>query len=116
MGKYGRAAPSGVTAAIDLLMFSQVMTRKTTLGSTLNTNFGIDTWGSKTAVVPVKMEYSGTRGVVPYALSFVSTSYWNQRVEQADSRLEPTRLEPTQRQRSRLTVCHVRLKRTSVAQ
>lgn len=80
MGKYGRAAPSGVTAAIDLLMFSQVMTRKTTLGSTLNTNFGIDTWGSKAAVVPVKMEYSGTRGVVPYALSFVSTSYWNQRV------------------------------------
>lgn len=80
MGKYGRSAPDGAMGAVDLSLFSQLMTRKSSLNTTKTSRFGIDTWGNKTAIVPVKMEYSGTRGAAPYALSFVSTAYWNQRV------------------------------------
>lgn len=55
------------------------MTRK--LGFPTRTSlFGTDTWANTTAVVPVKMEYSGSRALVPYTLSFVSTTYWTQRV------------------------------------
>lgn len=80
MGSYGRAAPDGLMYAVDLSFFSDLMTRKTTLPAATNGSMGIDTWGNLTAVVPVKFEYSGSRGLPPYSLSFVTTAYWTQRV------------------------------------
>ncbi|CAN8031992.1 unnamed protein product, partial [Ixodes persulcatus] len=80
MGSYGKAAPDGLMFAVDLGLYSDLMTRKAVLSGQTNESFGIDTWGTLTAVVPVKYEYSGTRGLLPYSLSFVSTAYWTQRV------------------------------------
>ncbi|KAL1484990.1 hypothetical protein MTO96_032250 [Rhipicephalus appendiculatus] len=37
------------------------------------------TWGAETAVVPVLMEHSGSRALIPYILSFVSSLYRSQR-------------------------------------
>lgn len=78
VGSYGDACPNGVIAAIDLSLFSALMTRKTTYQG--RSKFAFDEWGGNTAVVPIKMEYSNSRSLLPYALSFVSSTYWNQRV------------------------------------
>lgn len=80
LGEYTTVAPTGKIAAVDLTYFSQLMTRKTEMSATKTSLFGVDTWGTTTAVVPILMEYGGTRALPPYALSFVSTAYWNVRV------------------------------------
>ncbi|KAH8027995.1 hypothetical protein HPB51_012284 [Rhipicephalus microplus] len=54
------------------------MTRKAT--SRGREEFSADNWDSLTAVVPVKMVYCGSRAVLPYALSFLTSRYWTQRV------------------------------------
>ncbi|KAL3206992.1 hypothetical protein MRX96_052739 [Rhipicephalus microplus] len=75
---YGDSAPNGVIAAIDLSYFAALKTRKATYVG--REEFGADNWDSLTAVAPVKMEYSGSRAVLPYVLSFQSSRYWTQRV------------------------------------
>ncbi|KAL3244107.1 hypothetical protein MRX96_047298 [Rhipicephalus microplus] len=78
MGAYGDQAANGSVAAVHLSYFAALLTRKATYPG--RGRFCTDTWGSQTAVVPVKMEYSGSRAVLPYMLSFVTTTYWTQRV------------------------------------
>lgn len=80
MGTYGRAAPNGLMFAIDLGCYAALTTQKIAMSEENNPNFGIDTWGSLTAVVPVLLEHSGSRALMPYSLSFVTTAYWTQRV------------------------------------
>lgn len=80
VGAYTSIIPDGVMAAVDLTRFAQLMTRKGEMSATMSKQFGIDTWGTTTAVVPIMMEYSGTKALIPYALSFVTTKYWNMRV------------------------------------
>ncbi|KAL3224234.1 hypothetical protein MRX96_049607 [Rhipicephalus microplus] len=78
VGIYGAATPSGAVAAVDLTFFAALMTRKALYPR--RSKFGVDTWGSQTAIVPIKMEHSGSRAVLPYVLSFLTTRYWSQRV------------------------------------
>lgn len=78
IGAYGDQAANGSVAAVDLWYFAARVIRKATYPG--RCRFGIDTWGSQTAVVPVQMKYSGSRAVLPYMLSFVTTTYWTQRV------------------------------------
>ncbi|KAH8038339.1 hypothetical protein HPB51_001122 [Rhipicephalus microplus] len=72
------ARPEGIIAAVDLSYFTALMTRKSTYQ--WNRAFSADEWDSSVAVVPVKMEYSGSRALLPYLLSFLLTHYWTQRV------------------------------------
>ncbi|KAL3222188.1 hypothetical protein MRX96_028924 [Rhipicephalus microplus] len=75
---YGDCAPNGIVAAVDLSFFAALMTRKATYRE--REEFNADGWDSLVAVVPVKMEYSGSRAVLPYVLSFLTSRYWTQRV------------------------------------
>ncbi|KAL3222163.1 hypothetical protein MRX96_028900 [Rhipicephalus microplus] len=65
VGLYGNCAPDGLVAAVDLSYFAALMTRKANYRG--REEFSADNWDSLTAVVPVKMEYSGSRAVLPYA-------------------------------------------------
>ncbi|KAL3218440.1 hypothetical protein MRX96_005946 [Rhipicephalus microplus] len=78
VGNYGACVPEGIIAAVDLSYFTALMTRKSTYQ--WNRALYADEWDSSVAVVPVKMEYSGSRALLPYLLSFLSTNYWTQRV------------------------------------
>lgn len=80
VGDYCLNTPNGRIAAVDLTYFAQLLTRKMNMTQTRARDFGVDTWGSVTAVVPIFMEYSGSSALTPYGLSFVSSLYWNQRV------------------------------------
>lgn len=78
VGNYGACVPEGIIAAVNLSYFTALMTRKSTYQ--WNRALYADEWDSSVAVVPVKMEYSGSRALLPYLLSFLSTNYWTQRV------------------------------------
>ncbi|KAL3211645.1 hypothetical protein MRX96_008355 [Rhipicephalus microplus] len=77
VGIYGAASPSGAIVAVDLTFFAALMTRKATYAG--RSMFGVDNWGSQTAAVPVRMEHRGSRAVLPYVLSFLTTRYWSQK-------------------------------------
>lgn len=57
VGQYTTTVPDGTIAAVDLTRFAQLMTRKAEMSPSMTRVFGIDTWGSSTAVVPILMEY-----------------------------------------------------------